>query len=546
MFPGLERWTRWCYSRPPVLIYDHSKKFESASGVQQGDPLGPLYFCCGLQSIIDRISALGPTYQKWSMDDGGIVGPPEMLSKAWNIIKEEGPRLGLHLNPAKCEWSWLDPSCELPSPIVNVPLVPTEKIQMLGVPLGSSAFAADFVQARLLQPCDSVMSKLADFEDTQAAMYLLRLSYGIVRANHFMRTTPLHQWANQASKFDARVRQTVTDILGCAFTQESYDQACVSTTVGGLGIRRVSEHAPGAFSASWHSSKSTAEEKWSPLPGCSEAPQSQKDSSAKIDHSIMDGLISRSDKRGAQRLRRLDCLHANSWLSALPSSSDGKETILGPRIYRTAVRRLLGLPVLSSPVPCPLCQQIMDVLGDHALCCKKTRDLVTRHNRVRNLVFSLADVGLLSPEMEKIGLLGPTDKSCRRPGDVSFKNWSFNRGLAIDVAVICPVAESNLSCDEPCEEYARKRKHKLYDPGFIGSDYDFVAMVFETSGAVNLEGLNIIKQLIRFGSKREGAQNSVFAGRTWARIACSIQYSVAQGILNRSYFVDSNVGLSLS
>jgi len=163
----------------------------------------------------------------------------------------------------------------------------------------------------------------------------------------------------------------------------------------------VSEHAPGAFSASWHSSKSIVEEKWSPLPGCSDGPQSQKDSSAKIDHSIMDGLISRSDKRGAQRLRRLDCLHANSWLSALPSSSDGKDTILGPRIYRTAVRRLLGLPVLSSPVPCPLCQQIMDVLGDHALCCKKTRDLVTRHNRVRNLVFSLADVGLLSPEMEK-------------------------------------------------------------------------------------------------------------------------------------------------
>ena len=110
---------------------------------------------------------------------------------------------------------------------------------------------------------------------------------------------------------------------------------------------------------------------------------------------------------------------------------------------------------------------------------KKTRDLVTRHNRVRNLVFSLADVGLLSPEMEKIGLWDPRT----RPGDVSFKTWSFNRGLAIDVAVICPVAESNLSCDEPCEVYARKRKHKLYDPGFIK-----VAMVFETSGALNSEG----------------------------------------------------------
>ena len=67
--------------------------------MQQGDPLGPLYFCCGLQSIIDRIAALGPTYQKWYMDDGGIVGPQDLLLKVWEILKTDGPPLGLHLNP---------------------------------------------------------------------------------------------------------------------------------------------------------------------------------------------------------------------------------------------------------------------------------------------------------------------------------------------------------------------------------------------------------------------------------------------------------------
>ena len=34
----------------------------------------------------------------------------------------------------------------------------------------------------------------------------------------------------------------------------------------------------------------------------------------------------------------------------------------------------------------------MDTLGDHALCCKKTQDLVTRHNRMRNWICKLADV----------------------------------------------------------------------------------------------------------------------------------------------------------
>ena len=86
----------------------------------------------------------------------------------------------------------------------------------------------------------------------------------------------------------------------------------------------------------------------------------------------------------------------------------------------------------------------MDVYGDHALCCKKSSDTITRHNRVRNMIAHFADVGLLSPELEKMGILGPTDRSRRRPGDVSFKSSAPNRGLAIDVAVICPLAASHL------------------------------------------------------------------------------------------------------
>ena len=60
MFPGLERWTWWCYNQSPLLVYNHENEFFSESGVQQGDPLGPLYFCCGLQSLIDQIAALQP------------------------------------------------------------------------------------------------------------------------------------------------------------------------------------------------------------------------------------------------------------------------------------------------------------------------------------------------------------------------------------------------------------------------------------------------------------------------------------------------------
>src|SRR4051812_23058983 len=83
-----------------------SEVIVSSAGVQQGDPLGPLYFCFAL----NEIASLGPVYQKWYMDDGGIVASVPVLLKVWALLREKGPALGLHLNPNKCEWSWLDAS----------------------------------------------------------------------------------------------------------------------------------------------------------------------------------------------------------------------------------------------------------------------------------------------------------------------------------------------------------------------------------------------------------------------------------------------------
>src|SRR5579863_6579243 len=109
---------------------------------------------------------------------------------------------------------------------------------MLGVPLGSASFTENFVKDSLLDITEGVMKKLLDFEDTQAAMFLLRLSFGIVRANHFMRTTPLSLWAEQAKVFDSKVCDTVFQCLGLKPTPEACDQASVSTTIGGLEVRR--------------------------------------------------------------------------------------------------------------------------------------------------------------------------------------------------------------------------------------------------------------------------------------------------------------------
>ena len=350
-----------------------------------------------------------------------------------------------------------------------------------------------------------------------------------------MRTTPLNQWEKHAEIFDQRIRGATEAIIKRPLPNDAYDQACISTRFGGLGIRKVTEHAPVAFKASYVTSRRQCGEQWLNSNSIPDDASCQRSGSERIDRATLDRLIAHGSERDKQRIRRLDCKHANSWITALPCTTDGKDTIMPSKIFTTAVARLLGLPVYSNSSQCPLCQQTMDIQGDHALCCKRKQDNITRHNRVRNWICKLADMGLLNPQMEKLGLLGPTDSSKRRPGDVSFPLWRYGRGLAIDVAVICPLAASHVREEDPCELYAERQKHSRYDAGFVGSRYDFAAMVFETSGAVNSEGADIIRQLIRFASKRECVGNSSFAGRAWARIACCIQTSVSQAILNRDY-----------
>jgi hypothetical protein len=164
--------------------------------------------------------------------------------------------------------------------------------------------------------------------------------------------------------------------------------------------------------------------------------------------------------------------------------------------------------VLKEEVECSLCKQNVDVLGDHAACCAKTSDLVHRHNRLRNLIDKMCTEGNLSPVMEKKGILGDTPG--RRPGDVSVPLWADNKGLAIDVAVTSPFASHNISVENPCEKYAATRKHKKYDASFVGSNYDFVAVVFETTGGLNEQGLLVLRQVFRFAAKQENTQLSVY------------------------------------
>ena len=181
------------------------------------------------------------------------------------------------------------------------------------------------------------------------------------------------------------------------------------TSPGGLGLRRVVDHASIAFSASWHESKLECGESWAVRKEVGPSAISQKKGSFEKDEQVLKRLMSEApNARERQRLRRLTCDHAGAWISAVPSIMDGKDTVMKPRNFLISAKVRLGVPVLKEEVICSLCKQTVDVLGDHAACCAKTSDLVHRHNRLRNLVDKICTEGNLAPVMEKKGILGDT------------------------------------------------------------------------------------------------------------------------------------------
>jgi len=196
---------------------------------------------------------------------------------------------------------------------------------------------SDFVQKKLIGRLHETVAKLVEFEDSQAASYLLRVSYSIVRAVHFMRTTPLPQWQKQGEQFDSMVRGASEKILGCSMSERTFAQAALTPKLGGLGLRKSVEHAGFAYSASWHESKKQAREDWVRPELVSEAYLPQKVASFQSDEKMHQYLVdSCTDDREKQRLLRVAQPHASAFVTAVPSNEDGN-TILRPRVFRTAL-----------------------------------------------------------------------------------------------------------------------------------------------------------------------------------------------------------------
>ena len=128
-------------------------------------------------------------------------------------------------------------------------------IEILGIPIGDKDFCSAFI-SRKRSEARPLLERLEEVGavDPHVALTLLRMCGGFCRLAHLARATPPSLAMTSLQLFDEDVRRSFSLCTAVDTTDVAWQQAQLSLSRGGLGMRSLSLHSPAAFIASLCSS----------------------------------------------------------------------------------------------------------------------------------------------------------------------------------------------------------------------------------------------------------------------------------------------------
>jgi hypothetical protein len=259
----------------------------ATSGVDQGDPLAPLLFACGLRpglrgledALRDAATARGLARESVRvfayLDDLAVLTPPGLAADVLPTAQRVLDAFELELNAAKTQvWSRASPRpTGVPEEhwraagltLVGVPL--GEPLPANGLPdhedevrvdLGAASFTAERC-AETAARAAAFVGKLAELPElasphlpaVQSAALLLRLC-GLGKLTHLLRSNAPPQTQGAARDFDTAVLHAYETLAALdPLTSEQALQCQLPLRLGGRGLRSQERLAPAAWVGSW-------------------------------------------------------------------------------------------------------------------------------------------------------------------------------------------------------------------------------------------------------------------------------------------------------
>ena len=387
--PRLFRFAHSAYSTPSILFWE-DKTIQSAEGVQQGDPLGPLLFCLTIHQLRPQLIS---EFQMFYLDDGTLGGSMEDLRHDLEEVERVGAEIGLQLNEGKTEIICLnrDTKESLLLSLLGALFVEPQEATLLGSPIGEVSAISSTLKEKT--NALKIMGDRLTYLSTHDAILLLKHSFALPKMLHCLRTAP-YFLSPGLQEYDGLLKFIVSEITNIHFPEDSpsWSQATLPVRSGGLGIRSAAQVAPSAFLSSMAAStdlvrcivpphlrdaslpnRDEAMSLWSK--GHSHPPpegeaQHQKSWDSIIVASAVDSLLqSASNPRDRAHLLACATRESGAWLEALPISSIGLR--MEDQSVRVAVGLRLGTP-LCRPNTCCHCGLDVDALGTHGLSCRRS------------------------------------------------------------------------------------------------------------------------------------------------------------------------------
>ena len=533
------------YASSSSLLWG-DKTINSAEGVQQGDPLGPLLFCLTLHRHCEQLqSPLCVMY----LDDVSVGGPVEDVLHDLEVI-QAAEELGLFLNSSKSEIVCHADVVRgtLITALPGAVVVDAEGACLLGSPLGDLA-SIDASLDKKIQAL-STMGDRFSYLSAHDSLTLLRHSFSIPKLRHLLRTAPCFL-SDRLVQYDSTLCSIISSVTNTPLAQDekAWLQASLPVKLGGLGVRRAVQLAPSGYLAS---TAATAElvstilpsthhslpvpasvlalKKWSEGHNCvpptgTEAMKERNWDSISAEATASSLLEGASDDVERARLLAAMDKDAGAWLQALPISSMGLR--MDDSTLRIAVGLRLGSPICA-PHLCQHCGAEVSASGTHGLSCKSSKGRHIHHAAINDIIHrSLTTAGLPS-RLEPPGLSRSDGK---RPDGMSLVPWSSGRPLVWD-ATCCDtyaasyrgLATSEAGCVAASSEEKKAKKYARLGPAYV-----FQPVAIETSGAVGPRSKSFLRELGRRLHKETGEPNS--SSYLLQRLSVAVQRGNAVAIL---------------